>query len=316
MMSNIVDLLESTYKEDIEYIESKDATTEGIKDKLAILSKAIGPAIGIKGYTIDLITHQESDYIAYKFRDSSSLICKAGFPLNREEFQSDLINSIGLIEDGIASLNILNEALDSAQLKEETGRHLYYKWARGSKCSLGTWNYNTIRVKLSYTSIDLLISKYREGPDKFNKFISKIIKAGKADISLDIISFIEKFDSLSINKQLKAKIVEGSLQGHLSNSMLSRSEVLGVIAGNTNKFETQQYQSMEIVEGLGSFACIVIWDVDFNSHSIHISLLDDQALDIAERCVTTNQGIISKLEQEVEVTEHEMDFVFCDKPLN
>jgi hypothetical protein len=74
-------------------------------------------------------------------------------------------------------------------------------------------------------------------------------------------------------------------------------DVQNIIDSNSNSTGVQRLKSVQIINQLGIFAGVVIWDIDYDAKKINIDILDDKVMDAENGRIISDHSLYSRIEQ-------------------
>lgn len=269
-------------------------TELGDIDRIALLDRVstqINKVVNVNNFEASPVVKDSGVYIAYKFRNKGDL-CKAAIKCVAGESNLDkLLSHILDITDGIEAINLLNEAIHSRDNEVD----IKLRWAKQAKASITYWEYTKLEIATSNESLSTILNEYRKGTDRFNTWVNEIV-GNKSNLKL---SDVLKDSKLYLLDQLHIKIDTSNLEDTLVKCMLNRQDALKIMLDKRESNSKQTIKSLELIDGLGRFAAILIWKIDYTQKSITNYILDNTVLDLDSLEVVTNSAICSRIESRV-----------------
>jgi hypothetical protein len=301
-------------KDDLRKLGSYD--TNGYVDQRMIvsgMSERVRVASGVANLSLELSKTSNGEYVVYRFKDDSGLRSySSAFAFNVDTFESVLADTLESVKNSIDALEIIN-ALVASTFEDigDANQKPIYAWGNHKYCEIGAWDYEEVEVILSSTAIKNIVEMYNNGGNAFRSLITEYIVNSNFG-QYNVISMLNNFNEIPLNKYLGAEIKPVDKAELLSNGVITHADAVKYLSNNKHESGLLRIQLLDIV-GQGtvfSFAAFSCWDIDYDNKNISTSLLGDKVMDMSTGEMSTNYAICSKVESTVGPTNSEKESIF------
>lgn len=278
MATELKDIAISIHTEE-ELLEAKDLLNNECKEN------------DIPGLSFNIVNKGNSLFVLFKFIDRDGSNCKGGIKVENSLYETYnyIIKSITTGQEAIRQLNLL---ISTKQMENGNMLSFKYRWGFGNDCAISYWDYTNIHIRLSRKSVDILVNYLENGLD-----ISDILTGLTWDDN--IIMFIGNYNNYSISTGLSSELDNSDIISLLTENMLNDSDIEDIITKNKTSNSTQKLKSAYIINELGCFGAIVIWDVDYENKKVIKNILDDRVIDIENKRFVSDHSLFSRIEQRI-----------------
>ena len=300
---NSSDIL-NRYKDKLLNAARADLDISEVNVELAEISKVISDELMVDNLSIKEELINCKKYIRYAFTDNG-MCCSSAVKVNYEALAKDIADHLDLIVNGISALHILNDKIKDFISKSTNSYNIEIQWGFGNSYSIGYWDYEKAVIRISKKSLIKLVSDYHNGENTFRNMMESAID--KNILSSNIIEFIDNFNNSKLSTFLNDTIQTDDIDTLLSKNMMTKKDVIDLIASNKDYRATQNITVLYIVRQLGHFVVLQNWKVDYKNKSIITNILGDRVLDIDYKSVITNDSICSRIEHILDLDKNEVE---------
>ncbi len=249
----------------------------------------------IKGLKFSIAYKNDKAFLLFRFEDADSEVCKGGIEIENS-LEETLSRITLLIHRGQVAVDYLNSKIEELRATYGIVLDISYKWGFSEHAHLVNWDYSTIVVRLSKRAIESLTDISDE--DKMHKYIDDMVKDYHWPDNL--LEYIQKFNEQVVNNKLHIELKYNSIVDTLKDNMIDISDIKNTIKNNIDKNNgMQRFKSIYILNELGIFIAIVIWQVDYKERDISVSILDDKVMDIENLRFVSDHSLYSRIEQRI-----------------
>lgn len=264
-------------------------------------------------YGIDIefstLNRGSETYITYKFHDSRMNVCKSAFAITTDNVADTFIENMIYVIDGCSAISYLNKAEDKYRADMGSIIDIHYQWGRTKYCSIGSWDYNKITIKLSADALNSLIELYSSSESAYSMQISS--KMNESDLGKrNVIEFVKAFNTIPIHKFIGARLADEPIDKLLGQNMLGPDDAKRICKSNYGAKGVQSLIVMNTLSQLGIFVVLSKWRIDYDDKSISISLLEDKAIDLDSSSIVSNYALTSRIEQAIKLKDSEIAELF------
>lgn len=243
--------------------------------------------------SINIVIKTSGKYMLFKFNDYTNSVCKGALSITKN-IDVMLLDIVKIISDGQHVIKEINTKLEGIQAENGLMLKFRYKFGYNKQCKIAYWDYTNIVIALNDKAIDLMLDNLTE-----QNCAGKIEKVLDEVWHNNVAEFIRGFNDMHINKYIGAELEYDSIEDALKDNMLSFDDIRDIVNKNKDKSGTQRLKSVKIISGLGSFAAIVLWVIDYDNKRISIDILDDKVIDIENNRFISDHSLFSRIEQKV-----------------
>lgn len=246
------------------------------------------------------------EYDIAKERNSAVFILeKQGY----DSFITRLTQFINNIIEGNKAVSALNGVIGSIQNEYGTQLIIKYVWGDEKYCSVKDWDYDRVDIELSKSAVKQLIELHEH-----NK-IEEAVKKDRWDKT--IVQYIEGFSSINIHKEIDAVLNTSVPADALCYNMIDKSMIPRVVKAtietNKNKEETngtQSIKTLNIINELGQFAVICVYEIDYSKHTITSEIPDRKVYDLEGDRVITDINIVDRIDTRMKLSKELISVLF------
>ena len=127
------------------------------------------------------------------------------------------------------------------------------------------------------------------------------------------MSLIDTFDSIELHKELGAVLDNSDDVELLSRNMLTTDDVLSYIKEYSAEHTTgtQTITSFKVIDELGLFGVLVEWNIDYDSKTVDLHILDNKVLDIENKRVISDNTLCTRIYHRVNISQAIKDNLFA-----
>ena len=294
----LLDIL-NAYKNKIKQGEISESL-ESESDRISAidwLNRFGSEIVEVDNIKFNIILKGKDSFLLYRFKDYDGSICKGGKQIENGILTTayELLSSIIKYE---SMFSRLNSVLEDIKTKNGILLALKFKWGYSKSTSVAYWDYTNIIIKLSEESINEVIDHYSEDTNLVDQYISDITSG--FSWSSNIIDFLKEYNHIEFCKSIKSFInIDLGIDKVLTENMLVQSDIKEIVSRNTDKTTTQSFKSVYILQELGLFAAILLWDIDYENKKASVEILEDKVLDIENSRFVSDHSLYSRIEQKI-----------------
>ena len=296
-------MIEDKIKEIGNDIDLNKLDTETDRIKVIDILNALGKEFNAElKLSFDIKTVESARYLLYRMIEYSGEVCKGGIKIE-SDILSDLNTLFIKIHSGEQVIQELNNRLAAVQADNGLLLAIKFKFGLGEYCRVADWDYSKITLYTSTPMLNSLIDNTTA--DNINEYIGNLV--GNMAWDENISEFIKKFNGSSLSVKLQAALKDVGVDETLAENMISIPEVKDIIKKNAGLDGVQKIKSVKTMDTLlGSFAAIIIWNIDYTNYEISVDILDDKVLDIKNDRFILDHSLYSRIKQ---IIDDETDLV-------
>lgn len=236
----------------------------------------------------------EKSYILFKFKDLTGYKCNGSMEIG-ESIPETVDRIASVIVDSQWALKSINDIFERIQTENGLILSVKYKFGYGKYATVAYWDYSHIIIKLNADSVNQLI-EINGNSEQLDNLAKKLQNTKYPD---SVPEFLTWFNGNDVNKQFGMIMNYKSIPEALTDNMLSRKDVLDIIEKNKGGKGTQKLKSVEVMDQLGLFVALIIWNIDYERSEVSIDIMNDSVIDIENSRFVSDHSLYSRIEQRI-----------------